>query len=1114
MENTQAIEKLGEVETFLGLPKTPWESIKACFNQHNAAMARLGITDHTVIKDHETTRPWLTATVAKCYDLRPALKQVPKEELERHLLAGLRLRKKTARRNKGGKGVAAVKSSGSGKRSHGESDATDSEEGPTSPKKKIKSNVELDDVTILLRNDITRLRKMVCLLEFVAGDADQESSKEGDLLKRLTFSKLQQHMPSGTLNLASQSQIFGLDSEAERTEISDDVSFTGYIRYMRKSNPYTSQFTIVLHNPATSNEGQLNAILQQPSPVHDLAGQVENICIRVFDSKMSEVLSAVQTAADRMTGMLDKIKSKETQGQKVIAADPHQEDEALQRQAEADARAAEEEKRLDSEVAQRQEAEATKPDAPSNPNDLDHDLGNDNIEEDEDAAEERARERAAWLTVDMNPGLRNRLIELMIPFPDLEVDELTEQYDFAEDALPLHFFWEKMDKDEKRQMHRNRLYAAVRHDDRVLRRARDFDGTHNLGIGVLHATTRPTSQDQPQRSFVDLTVDDEDEPEEIQAQQIAEELQSHTLQATLDQRLGYVFYLLAASLFMFDPESSQRDDFELSFGGFLVNLRLHQLEDIVYALVRMNSTANGCFLGHIMGFGKTLMQLAIAQVLDWGAQALDHIDAYPDDHLESTNDGKSQCPSQRLWPIACPCRRSSASFWLRNLFDRRGMVMMIQPLTLIPNLKNEWEKFIDPKASQLKMWIHHHDDKVTGDFPPATKQDFLKWEKHDHTTPTRSELTRNILVTTKGSFKGQIRDVAKTSWWENMPQYTQKKELHKTVPYKDVYRTRELDIHIKAAFQDECHLVRGYDMDPQKFMRALQCQDSLKKTHHAALVFASGTPTVNSPTDMNELVRAMEGVVDGGGGYWAKVKHLDHCSWDVVAKLTADINKTMASVKTSIATVKAAVSNKDSAFYGNIQKQRRIMQTLMVRRQEDSRGWHGEPLRDIGISNVYHVEVGGEWDPKIHDAVMQVLEEARRANTKNSKSGQVSKTDILNTGRQARIIAGIPWLAQYIVENPGFTGTQEQMTEAGWLEEPKKSPFYKHSRAILKSSPKLQQLVAIRKGQTVDINGRPEKLVVFSEFPISVFIAKIVSTPASLGRSSTDNIIDYGKGVS
>jgi len=53
--------------------------------------------------------------------------------------------------------------------------------------------------------------------------------------------------------------------------------------------------------------------------------------------------------------------------------------------------------------------------------------------------------------------------------------------------------------------------------------------------------------------------------------------------------------------------------------------------------------------------------------------------------------------------------------------------------------------------------------------------------------------------------------------------------------------------------------VRGYDINPYKFMRALQCQDSLKKTHHTALVFASGTPAVKLTIDMNELVRAMEG---------------------------------------------------------------------------------------------------------------------------------------------------------------------------------------------------------------------------------------------------------------
>jgi len=63
--------------------------------------------------------------------------------------------------------------------------------------------------------------------------------------------------------------------------------------------------------------------------------------------------------------------------------------------AEADVRAAEEKERLDSKVAQRQEAEAAKPDACSKLNNPDRDIGNNWKREGEDTTEERARERAA-----------------------------------------------------------------------------------------------------------------------------------------------------------------------------------------------------------------------------------------------------------------------------------------------------------------------------------------------------------------------------------------------------------------------------------------------------------------------------------------------------------------------------------------------------------------------------------------------------------------------------------------------------------------------------------------------------------------------------------------------
>jgi len=51
---------------------------------------------------------------------------------------------------------------------------------------------------------------------------------------------------------------------------------------------------------------------------------------------------------------------------------------------------------------------------------------------------------------------------------------------------------------------------------------------------------------------------------------------------------------------------------------------------------------------------------------------------------------------------------------------------VVQPLHFLSDLKSRRVDFIDLEASQLRMWIHHHDDKVKGDFQSVTKQDFEK----------------------------------------------------------------------------------------------------------------------------------------------------------------------------------------------------------------------------------------------------------------------------------------------------------------------------------------------------------------------------------------------------
>lgn len=325
----------------------------------------------------------------------------------------------------------------------------------------------------------------------------------------------------------------------------------------------------------------------------------------------------------------------------------------------------------------------------------------------------------------------------------------------------------------------------------------------------------------------------------------------------------------------------------------------------MYALIMMNSAASGCFFGHIMGYGKTLMQLATAMVLDWGAQALDHIDENPGAHLPPLNDGQSQCPSQHLWPIACPCRRSSVSFWLRGLFDRRGIVLLLQPLSLLPNLKAEWKKFIDPTTLQLKLWIQYSDGKVVRSHETAGLKQFQEWSDHVYKEPTRSELTRNLLATTKDSFGGRIRDVAKVEdkWWEDNYTVGPNPHINQKKPKKQVSQVRELLLPFKLAFLDEYHLAKSFGQALHPFLGKLECYDSDIKPYPVALVFVSGTPTVNLPTDMNELVRSMERLDMDDKPRWAKNKDLEHCSWEKVETLTASLDSYVSSKGTSVATV-------------------------------------------------------------------------------------------------------------------------------------------------------------------------------------------------------------------
>lgn len=230
--------------------------------------------------------------------------------------------------------------------------------------------------------------------------------------------------------------------------------------------------------------------------------------------------------------------------------------------------------------------------------------------------------------------------------------------------------------------------------------------------------------------------------------------------------------------------------------------------------------------------------------------------------------------------------------------------------------------------------------------------------------------------------------------------------------------------------------------------------------------------------------------------------------------MTASLNSYVNSKGTSVAAVQQAIQDENSSFRSNIQQQKAIMQSLMVRRQEDSRGWHNEPLRDIGVSDIYNVEVEGTWEPELRDAVATVLKVSRGENKHNKVSPTINSSSMKTTGRIARCVADIPWLAIYMKANPNFGATQREIIEAKWDVRPKSLPFWQHREAILKSSPKLRRLIRIRNKQTKDINKRAEKLVIFSDFPVVVFIIRIVSIPVSSNGGYTNKVIDIDVEIS
>ncbi|EER22853.1 SNF2 family N-terminal domain containing protein [Coccidioides posadasii C735 delta SOWgp] len=518
--------------------------------------------------------------------------------------------------------------------------------------------------------------------------------------------------------------------------------------------------------------------------------------------------------------------------------------------------------------------------------------------------------------------------------------------------------------------------------------------------------------------------------------------------------------------------------------GMLRDAPPHQLYCAFWMLLKDQGLEQGGFIADEMGIGKTMEvilyfvlgawiiynRLHIKQCRKDPAMANKHLPAVMD--TEEGHKGPKQhhlrCPSQDMFPILCACVPDGVT--ARCLSQPlQGAMLVVVPKGLLLPWAREWADSIPGDSGnclKLNLFIGHGDLTPTkvGNLGHAFIQTAQHATLRQHDLGPQ-QCYRHMFLTTPGSLSSRVM-----------------------IPLHDIQKQDAQQLRWRAVIRDECHQEKGFDSKTIRQFREINSAAG-KQGYAPATWLLSGTPYDKGPTDMLSWMTIL---ATAGWENDARLQFAQHDQW-----------KTL-SARVQLLISKKQLSRTDQIEFRSAAHQfGQVLECLMIRRTTET-SWFNKPIMELPPNR--HHDVLCSLEPKVRDE-LQRREEREIQKLKDSymrslqewkKHGQGSKPELssqtfFKKSRINRIIAIFPALLDLMkTEQRELKLTDEEMMENGWhAGGDKEAPYIHAIDALANSSSKCRAIQHILQGMGRDYRGRPEKIVILTEFPRVVHMLEV-----------------------
>lgn len=469
------------------------------------------------------------------------------------------------------------------------------------------------------------------------------------------------------------------------------------------------------------------------------------------------------------------------------------------------------------------------------------------------------------------------------------------------------------------------------------------------------------------------------------------------------------------------------------------------------------------------------------------AENAEDIRSHPERHCRPTDQeyGQSQnarCPTRDRWPIVCACEENSITSRL-SLKPRDGATLILVPASLIGRWQAEWRAIgINEESIKLRLYTHHSGFRE--DFVPKHQLVHLALQRVDgrgvtaKAAPPSSNIAhRFMILTTVESYYAHIQSYcgARRQW-----------KLTEGYAWDDAYTD---GLAWARVVRDEAHLTPNWSTTLYRILESM-AHNGWVPPNFVAL---TATPMLrNGVIDMLACVQIINLFSPNIGQHPPCAEFAQQHSLDKLAESYRSMRKKQ---------LKGHKVN-DKVIHIVTRAVGRLQAAYCLRRRNDS-VQNNKPLANIPPLECYDVScpIVGEGHVQRMRQVEGMLKarltyawEQRLTQWKTRGDDEDEPVcDIkllLDNAVMSRILASVPGLTRYKTRK---ALTWAHIKAKKWHLKPEHSHIYADIESLEQSSGKLRMLRKLIQRLDVDVDAKPEKLVVVSEFPIICLVILCVS---------------------